>query len=652
MRHAFLILLWVPLSTAQIPYTKEFFANILTNLTRPITPKCRHQFGEFIANLNISWARQMVDAYSSVPRGLVTLKFEDMGDFSKCVDVGGKYCLGYVSFSNETTLLITETVSFVAPVWAMCLPDGCSTDDGNVVGNAVLTQVVQDEGIRVGFSDTLCQSGKDVDPELTIQAIVVLVVLAVLVVVVVLATLFDIYCNFYQSNSCVAIIKAFSAYTNAKSVFKMSASKSSHLPCLDGLKFISMMWVIMVHQYSVPLSSSITNTNQLMHWPEKLHSMFILSGDISVDTFFTIGGTLVSYGFMSARHNNLRFNLLQYYLHRYLRLTSSLFIVVLVSATLLTYTGSGPKWPLFTLYFQKNCETSWWATLLYVQNYARSQKMCVGQTWYLNVDMQLYLVSPLVLFLLWKYRIWGLLVLGVGALASMGCAFYEVWEHSLPGIAFGSYSQRGGDYQKYYYFLTHTRATTWIVGVILGYLIHRIQHGLAFRVPKWFVVCGWGTCFGVLLACVLGGHNIFLNQGNDVVANAFYATLVRPAWSLAIGWIVLACSNNYGGPINWVLSLPIYQVLNKFTYSVYLTHVTLLYGIAFSTKWPEYFTEFDRAYQFWGTLWFSVGLAVLLVFIAEAPVVGLEKLLLGTTKNPKQVPRDCEKGTDNPGFEK
>ena len=53
--------------------------------------------------------------------------------------------------------------------------------------------------------------------------------------------------------------------------------------------------------------------------------------------------------------------------------------------------------------------------------------------------MQLYLVSPLVLFLLWKYRIWGLLVLGVGALASMGCAFYEVWEHSLPGIAFGSY---------------------------------------------------------------------------------------------------------------------------------------------------------------------------------------------------------------------
>ena len=61
----------------------------------------------------------------------------------------------------------------------MCLPDGCSTDDGNVVGNAVLTQVLQDEGIRVGFSDTLCQSGKDVDPELTIQAIVVLWVLVI-----------------------------------------------------------------------------------------------------------------------------------------------------------------------------------------------------------------------------------------------------------------------------------------------------------------------------------------------------------------------------------------------------------------------------------------------------------------------------------------
>lgn len=50
-------------------------------------------------------------------------------------------------------------------------------------------------------------------------------------------------------------------------------------------------------------------------------------------------------------------------------------MVVLVSATLLEYMGSGPRWPFLTLYFQKNCQENWWSTLLYVQNYVNPQKM-------------------------------------------------------------------------------------------------------------------------------------------------------------------------------------------------------------------------------------------------------------------------------------
>jgi peptidoglycan/LPS O-acetylase OafA/YrhL len=47
------------------------------------------------------------------------------------------------------------------------------------------------------------------------------------------------------------------------------------------------------------------------------------------------------------------------------------------------------------------------------------------------------------------------------------------------------------------------------------------------------------------------------------------------------------------GPINWVLSLPIYQVLNRFTYTVYLIHVTILYMITYDKKRPGYFSNIN-----------------------------------------------------------
>lgn len=99
----------------------------------------------------------------------------------------------------------------------------------------------------------------------------------------------------------------------------MTTPTPDQLPCLNGLKCISMIWVVAGHQYSVPMNGSITNTKYLMEWSNSLYSMFLISGTLSVDTFFTIGGALMSYGFMKAKIKKVPFNLFLYYIHRYLR---------------------------------------------------------------------------------------------------------------------------------------------------------------------------------------------------------------------------------------------------------------------------------------------------------------------------------------------
>ena len=36
--------------------------------------------------------------------------------------------------------------------------------------------------------------------------------------------------------------------------------------------------------------------------------------------------------------------------------------------------------------------------------------------------------------------------------------------------------------------------------------------------------------------------------------------LSRPAWTLALAWTTLACSAGYGGPVDWILSLPPFRL--------------------------------------------------------------------------------------------
>jgi peptidoglycan/LPS O-acetylase OafA/YrhL len=123
--------------------------------------------------------------------------------------------------------------------------------------------------------------------------------------------------------------------------------------------------------------------------------------------------------------------------------------VVLVSATLLRYMGSGPKWPLVDQSLQQPCANNWWSALLYVQNYVNVTHMvhiklsiffilkyfqCVIESWYLSIDFQLYLISPLLLCPLWKYPRACLSFLVLCVLGFVGVSFYVAWANDLNAI--------------------------------------------------------------------------------------------------------------------------------------------------------------------------------------------------------------------------
>ena len=116
-----------------------------------------------------------------------------------------------------------------------------------------------------------------------------------------------------------------------------------------------------------------------------------------------------------------RFNLVMFYVLRYVRwiqqpnllcnyfeeklnyrLTIPLALVIGFNLHLKDYFFvEGPlSWK--NLYHEGGCEDGWWPTLLYISNL--TEDFCLGQTWYLMCDMQLFFCSPLILLPMYYWQ--------------------------------------------------------------------------------------------------------------------------------------------------------------------------------------------------------------------------------------------------------
>lgn len=60
-----------------------------------------------------------------------------------------------------------------------------------------------------------------------------------------------------------------------------------------------------------------------------------------------------------------------------------------------------------------------------------SWHQCMVQTWYLAVDMQLFVVAPLIIYPIWRWKKWGLAWLAFIALLCQASIFYVYAKYDL-----------------------------------------------------------------------------------------------------------------------------------------------------------------------------------------------------------------------------
>ncbi|KAJ9594767.1 hypothetical protein L9F63_013927, partial [Diploptera punctata] len=243
----------------------------------------------------------------------------------------------------------------------------------------------------------------------------------------VLSTVYDIKVT--NSGKKKDILRAFSWYTNGKKLLKIRSSSDEKMKCLPGLKFLSIMWIIIGHSYfmqgTIPATNMNTYRKALSGWDHFPVGISIFS----VESFFLMSGLLVGNTFFKTTEEGKKVNIFLFYILRYVRLTPVLALATLIHSGLILHMDSGPLWDKQIEQTIRVCKKNWWTTLLY----------CVKEAWYLAVDTQLYILSSLFLIPLLKRPRFGPKILYAAMIISITTSFLQLY---INNVTFGFQAER------------------------------------------------------------------------------------------------------------------------------------------------------------------------------------------------------------------
>ncbi|XP_028514764.1 nose resistant to fluoxetine protein 6 isoform X2 [Exaiptasia diaphana] len=430
----------------------------------------------------------------------------------------------------------------------------------------------------------------------------------------------------------IRFFKCFSIIANTKKIMDTKTAPGA-ITSINGMRVLSISWVVLGHAYLIFVDLFVANnfrtTSKIIH---RFSFQAIENATLSVDSFFFLSGLLVSYiGLRRMKKNNGRLPLLQFYLHRYLRLTPTYMFCILFFTSLFKHVGEGPLWDITQL--TNKCNTKWWTNLLYINNFYPEEFLdeCMRWSWYLANDFQFYCIAPLFLYAMYRFKLPGMaLTVGSFLVASFIATGAIVGYYHFVANPMGTSPHS----TNYVYIKPYCRISPYLVGIVLGYVfVADKTHSFLLKlrtIPRMiFLVIGWSIAFTCAFSSLYGLYKKY-RADNPIpltdTENVVYVTFSRFAWALSLAWVIYVCHAGFGGLVDNILSARFWIPLSRLTYSVYLVHPMVLGAFYGSLQSTVAYTDFLMVIFFLGCLMVSYGLSFILAIAIEFPTMQLEKL--------------------------
>nr|CAI5859350.1 unnamed protein product [Callosobruchus analis] len=268
------------------------------------------------------------------------------------------------------------------------------------------------------------------------------------------------------------------------------------------------------------------------------------------------------------------------------RLWPALIATMLFVIGILKHLGDGPLWNLIMLKFAGSCYTNGWANIFFINNYIDPNQQCLDHIWYLAVDSQLFLLSPILLIGLSKAPLKTCCACIGACLISALYTFTVTYQNDYAALIHQSVDSA---YRKTIYQSTFVRMSSWLIGFVAGVVLFHYRHVKLQQITAFFA---WVFSISTLVY-IVKLHLEFFEMDHDPAVKAAFSSAAKPAWCIAICVMVFLCSSGHGGLINEFLSMKLFKVLVRMSYSVYLVHFIVNIYFAGIKKHAEEFSNIN-----------------------------------------------------------
>ncbi|KAJ6640289.1 Nose resistant to fluoxetine protein 6 [Pseudolycoriella hygida] len=612
---------------------------------------------------HMPWAISMYDSSVKAPSGVELGSIYQFGSFDECMGISKinenlnikpKYCLADVTLDGYSVRSDArrdfKTLNSTIIHWGICMPASCSSND---VAMFLIATTGHSEVI---VNDRMCHTEGRI--ELTSIDIFYGCVITAFVTMILLCTTYHVYIHIQSSkmknrpnSSFQMLLLSFSFIENLQKLVKGSKDDLG-LSAINGIKAISMMLIIAGHALVFMIGGPVLNADFYAKEIKLVQNAFLINSPLLVDSFLLLSGFLFARLLLielDKRRGRVNFILL--YIFRYIRLTPAYLAIIALYATWLPKLGSGPLWDSRMNLEQERCQSSWWLNLLYVNNYFGTDKICMFQSWYLAADTQLFILAPIVLYPLWKYRRFGYILLTILTFVSILIPLFVTYSNDYdPSLL--PYADEVTDISQNYFFVnvyikTHMRATAYIFGIFTGALVHYLQQKKT-TLPNSVIYIGWLTAITVGIASMFSVV-IFFDQTYTRLGKSLYAGLHRVGWSFSTSWIILACVLNCAGPLKTILTSRALTPFSRLTYCAYLMNGLVELYQAGTIRVPKYMSTFILLGDTLSHVMVTFIGALVLCLVFESPIHGIEKILL--RREQKQQNTDLSSSSSSSTYE-
>ncbi|KAF9796673.1 hypothetical protein SFRURICE_010644 [Spodoptera frugiperda] len=347
---------------------------------------------------------------------------------------------------------------------------------------------------------------------------------------------------------------------------------------MEGLRVMALGFTTYAHACVIHYMYHIKNPEYLEELTQRMDGIYLSAGTSLIQVFVMMTSFLTGYNLLIySQKQELGLHMLPLcIIKRLVRITPVHIFIVGFAATWWLDTRGGPLVSTTIGLESEACTSKFWSHVFLVNNIVETDKYCVVPTWFLPVNMHMYIVACAFTLVLWRRRCFAVrlyLVLFFVTCLLNGFVAYMKDYRSMIYLATPEHIRRifrdNLSFTEFY-------ISSWgaLPACFLGLILAHIQFALDERKIKlsdykWFVYLHY-TMFPVLFTWALTGIYAREHSSSDLF-NAVYIAFDRPLFCILM-CIGLLGAFHIDGPIRKFYSWRGWRTMARMSLTVMLLH--------------------------------------------------------------------------------